>query len=69
MYYIVAVLFPLPGFIQVLYSDPLHTRLFNLSTFAKGTFCNCNNVARNLLQGFAVCKNRAKVGLGVKKFS
>ena len=46
--------------------DPLCARFFTLSTFAKGTFRICNNVAHNWLQGFAVCKSRAKVGLGVK---
>ena len=69
MYDLVAVLFPLPYFIPALCPDPSRTRFFTLSTYAKGTFRICNNVAHNLLQGFAVCKRRAKRGLGVKQIS
>ena len=49
--------------------DPLCARIFKCSTFAKGRYCKYNSLAYFLLQGFAVCESRAKVGLGVKKFS
>lgn len=63
------IYFARPGFIPVLWPDPLCARFFTLSTFAKGTFSKHNSLAHFLLRRFAVCKSRAKRGLGVKQIS